>query len=176
MKHYKRIFTIVIDSLGAGALPDAADYGDAGTDTMGHISQAVEKFHIPNLQKLGLANLVTIVALVKIGLKPTIVISLGRIVLSGVLFGNVTVILYSLAGAFLSILVMSLVRKIKIFTLTGVSICGAVSHNFGQIIVAALILENSNIMYYMLVLGIAGAIAGTVIGILSGIILKNIRF
>ena len=126
--------------------------------------------------KLGLANLVTIVALVKLGLKPTIVISLGRIVLSGVLFDNVTVILYSLAGAFLSILVMSLVRKIKIFTLTGVSICGAVSHNFGQIIVAALILENSNIMYYMLVLGIAGAIAGTVIGILSGIILKNIRF
>ena len=57
MKHYKRIFTIVIDSLGAGALPDAADYGDAGTDTLGHISQAVEKFHIPNLQKLGLANL-----------------------------------------------------------------------------------------------------------------------
>ncbi len=57
MKKYKRIFTIVIDSLGAGALPDAADYGDAGTDTLGHISQSMDEFHIPNLQKLGIANL-----------------------------------------------------------------------------------------------------------------------
>lgn len=46
MKKYKRIFTIVIDSLGAGALPDAADYGDAGTDTLGHISQSMDEFHI----------------------------------------------------------------------------------------------------------------------------------
>ena len=57
MKRYRRIFTIVIDSLGVGALPDAADYGDAGTDTLGHISQRMEEFHIPNLQKLGMANL-----------------------------------------------------------------------------------------------------------------------
>ena len=57
MKKYNRIFTIVIDSLGAGAMPDAAEYGDAGTDTLGHISQSVEEFNIPNLQKLGIANL-----------------------------------------------------------------------------------------------------------------------
>ena len=57
MKKYNRIFTIVIDSFGAGAMPDAADYGDAGTDTMGHISESVDEFHIPNLQKLGIANL-----------------------------------------------------------------------------------------------------------------------
>ncbi len=57
MKRYKRIFTIVLDSLGVGAMPDAADYGDVGTDTLGHISQAVNEFHIPNLQKLGMANL-----------------------------------------------------------------------------------------------------------------------
>lgn len=57
MGKYKRIFTIVIDSLGVGAMPDAGDYGDAGTDTLGHISQAADAFHIPNLQKLGIANL-----------------------------------------------------------------------------------------------------------------------
>ena len=57
MSKYKRIFTIVIDSLGVGALPDAADYGDVGTDTLGHISQTMESFNIPNLQKLGMANL-----------------------------------------------------------------------------------------------------------------------
>ncbi len=57
MARYQRIFTIVIDSLGAGALPDAKMYGDANTDTLGHISQSVDEFHIPNLQKIGLANL-----------------------------------------------------------------------------------------------------------------------
>lgn len=57
VKKYKRIFTIVIDSLGAGAMPDAAEYGDAGTDTLGHISKSVDSFVIPNLQKLGMANL-----------------------------------------------------------------------------------------------------------------------
>ena len=57
MKRYRRIFTIVIESLGVGALPDAADYGDSGTDTLGHISQRMEEFQIPNLQKIGIANL-----------------------------------------------------------------------------------------------------------------------
>ena len=57
MKKYRRIFVVVLDSLGAGAMDDAAQYGDAGTDTLGHISASVEQFTIPNLQKLGLANL-----------------------------------------------------------------------------------------------------------------------
>lgn len=57
MKNYKRIFVIVMDSLGVGELPDAEAYGDAGTDTLGHISRTVDTFHIPNLQTLGLANL-----------------------------------------------------------------------------------------------------------------------
>ena len=54
---YNRIFIIVVDSLGVGALNDAPDYGDANTDTLGHISQNVGEFKIPNLQKLGIANL-----------------------------------------------------------------------------------------------------------------------
>lgn len=54
---FKRIFVIVVDSLGVGAAADAADYGDAGTDTLGHISQKMDQFEIPNLQKLGMANL-----------------------------------------------------------------------------------------------------------------------
>ena len=57
MKQYKRIFTIVLDSLGVGAMADSAQYGDTDVDTLGHISRSVEEFHIPNLQKLGLANL-----------------------------------------------------------------------------------------------------------------------
>ena len=57
MSRYKRIFIIVIDSLGVGALPDAAAYGDAGTDTLGHIAENTDPFRIPNLQKLGMAHL-----------------------------------------------------------------------------------------------------------------------
>ncbi len=57
MAGFKRIFTIVIDSLGVGAMEDAAAYGDAGADTLGHISERMESFALPNLQKLGMANL-----------------------------------------------------------------------------------------------------------------------
>ena len=57
MKKYKRIVVIVMDSLGIGAADDAAAYGDAGTDTLGHIAERREKFVIPNLQKIGMANL-----------------------------------------------------------------------------------------------------------------------
>lgn len=57
MKKYKRIFTIVLDSLGVGEMSDSKEYGDIGVDTLGHIADSVESFNIPNLQKLGLANL-----------------------------------------------------------------------------------------------------------------------
>ncbi len=132
-------------------------------------------FIVPGV-KLGLANLVTIISLIKLGVKTTILISFGRIVLSGILFGNFTVIIYSLAGGAVSILMMCLVKKIGIFTTTGVSICGAVAHNFGQLVVACLVLENTKIMYYMVALAAFGAVSGTVIGILASLILRNIRF
>lgn len=67
MKKYKRIFTIVVDSLGVGAMEDAEKYGDAGTDTLGHISQRMDRFSIPNLQKLGLANLHTLKQVAPVG-------------------------------------------------------------------------------------------------------------
>ncbi len=57
MKKFKRVFVIVMDSFGAGNAKDAEEYGDQGADTMGHIAESVESWKIPNLQKLGLANL-----------------------------------------------------------------------------------------------------------------------
>ena len=57
MKKYNRIFTIVIDSLGIGAMDDAKEYGDIDVDTLGHIAESVEALNIPNLQKMGIANL-----------------------------------------------------------------------------------------------------------------------
>lgn len=57
MKRYKRIFTVVIDSLGIGAMDDAEKYADIGVNTLGHIAESVDRLNIPNLQKLGIANL-----------------------------------------------------------------------------------------------------------------------
>ena len=57
MKKYKRIFIIVLDSLGIGEMKDSPDYGDVGVNTLGHIAEQTKNFHIPNLQKLGIANL-----------------------------------------------------------------------------------------------------------------------
>ena len=57
MRRQKRIFVIVIDSLGIGVMPDGEKFGDIGVNTLGHISESVEDFQIPTLQKLGLANL-----------------------------------------------------------------------------------------------------------------------
>lgn len=56
-ERYRRVFLIVVDSLGVGGAKDAADYGGLGSDTLGHISDCVEQFSIPNLQRLGMANL-----------------------------------------------------------------------------------------------------------------------
>lgn len=58
MNNYKRIFVVVTDSLGIGAMPDSEKFGDVGVNTLGHISESVESFEIPNLQKLGMANLI----------------------------------------------------------------------------------------------------------------------
>ncbi len=57
MERFKRVFVVVMDSLGVGAMPDSADFGDIGVNTLGHISESVDTFTIPNLRKLGMANL-----------------------------------------------------------------------------------------------------------------------
>ena len=132
-------------------------------------------FAIPGI-KLGLANIVTIIALVKLGLKPALIISVGRVLLSGLLFGNQATIMYSMVGALFSIAVMFIVRKLKLLAITGTSVCDAVAHNLGQLIVAAIVIENTKIFYYMAVLSVSGIIAGVLIGLLAGIIIKNIRF
>ena len=70
---------------------------------------------------------------------------------------------------------MIILKKIKLFSVVGVSVAGAVAHNAGQIIVAVFLMENVNILYYLPVLIISGGIAGTMVGILTVYIIKNIR-
>lgn len=124
--------------------------------------------------KLGLANLVTIVALYTLGAVPAIGLSLLRIVLAGFTFGNLASMMYSLGGGILSILVMIAAKKTKLFSITGVSVLGAVFHNVGQIVVAVLVVETKSLFYYLPVLLISGIAAGVLIGILGGELVKRL--
>ena len=129
---------------------------------------------IPGI-KLGLANLVVIVALYGMGWKEALVLSLIRIILVGFTFGNLSTMLYSLAGGLLSWLMMVLAKKSKWFSMVGVSIIGGISHNIGQIIVAILTVSNVYLVTYLPLLLITGAITGTLIGFLGALILKRIK-
>ena len=123
-------------------------------------------FGIPGI-KLGLANLIVVVGFYSMKTTDVIAVSLVRIFLSGLLFGNLMSILYSLSGGILSIIVMLLLKRLHKFSIVGVSIAGGVFHNIGQLIVAMLILENFAVAVYLPPLLIAGTITGMLIGILA---------
>jgi heptaprenyl diphosphate synthase len=131
-------------------------------------------FGIPGV-KLGLANLVIVIGLYKIGLFEDYLLSVTRVVLAGFLFGNLFSIIYSLAGGLLSLTVMAVLKKTGKFDIMGVSIAGGVFHNIGQICVAALVLENISIFNYIPVLLISGLLTGALIGIVSQEVLKRLR-
>ncbi len=123
--------------------------------------------------KLGLCNVVVIFALLRLGAPSAIAVSLLRVLLSSILFGNAAAFLYSLAGAILSLAVMILLKKSKLFSPIGISVAGGVMHNVGQLLMAWLVLGTAGVMYYLPVLLIAGVIAGTLIGLLSTYLYKR---
>lgn len=130
-------------------------------------------FGIPGV-KLGLTNIVVILMLYTIGAKDAILISVLRIILAGFMFGNAFSIIYSLAGGILSFVVMLLLKNIGKLKILSISTAGGISHNVGQLIVAALVVENYNILFYVPVLIIAGIITGFLIGLLAGEIVLRI--
>lgn len=130
-------------------------------------------FGIPGI-KLGIANLVIIVALYYLGTRYALLINIIRILIGGLLFSGVFGMLYSMAGALLSMLVMVLVKKCGLFSVTGVSMAGGVAHNLGQLLVAAFLVSNLKIFVYFPVLVISGVVSGAVIGILAYLVLKKL--
>ena len=128
---------------------------------------------IPGI-KLGLANMVTIVVMYRLRIADAWIVSLVRVVLSSLLFGNMAIMIYSMAGAVLSLLVMSICRKNDLFGLLGTSILGGVSHNAGQIVMAAFLMKSGNIMFYIPVLCISGTIAGVCIGLAGAVLVRKL--
>lgn len=129
-------------------------------------------FGIPGM-KLGLANLLVVILLYKGCPRDALLLSVIRILLSGLIFGNMFSIFYSLGGGLLSLAVMVFLKKTGQFTVVGISIGGGASHNVGQLLVAMFVVQTYQVGYYLPVLLIAGVITGAVIGILSAEVLKR---
>ena len=117
--------------------------------------------------KLGLANVIIIIMMYFMDVKSAFFVSLIRVVLSGLLFAGFAGLLYSLSGAMISFAVMALLKKTDKFSIVGVSIAGGVFHNVGQIIVAALAVENVKMAYYLPFLLVSGVVTGMFIGIVA---------
>ncbi len=124
--------------------------------------------------KMGLPNIIIVFLLYRSGAGSAIVVSLLRIALVSMLFGNAMVFLYSLAGGILSLLVMILLRRLNILSTVGVSVAGGVAHNVGQILMAMLLLDTAEIGYYLVVLTVTGVIAGIFVGLCGSLLIKKI--
>ena len=131
-------------------------------------------FAVPGI-KMGLANIVIIFVLYKIGTKEAILVSLIRVIIVSLLFSNVMAMAYSIAGAVLSLSVMWVLKKTDKFSFVGVSIAGGIMHNVGQIIMAVILLGTEQIALYLPVLIITGTATGVVIGIVSGLVINRFR-
>ena len=141
----------------------------------GYVESLIPVFvGIPGI-KLGLANLSVLFILERYSLKEALVVSIIRILVIGFMFGKMFSIIYSLAGALLSLTVMTvLVKKTKL-SVFAVSMAGGITHNIGQLIIAMMIVENRSLLYYAPVLLISGIVTGFVIGFLTTETLKRVR-
>jgi heptaprenyl diphosphate synthase len=125
--------------------------------------------------KLGFPNILIIFILYRMGLPEAAAVSFIRITLSSLLFGTPLTFVYSVAGAFLSLLVMTVLKKTDLLSTAGVSIAGGVFHNLGQILVAMALLGTAEIGYYMVVLAVTGILAGLFTGLCGAFLIGRLR-
>lgn len=117
--------------------------------------------------KLGLSNIITLISLMVLGIKDTCIILTVRIILSSIFAGPISYLLFSVGGAYLSLIGMYLSSKVKGFSIIGVSIIGAIGHNIGQLLVASIIVQNINMVGYLPFMLIASLITGMFVGLVS---------
>ena len=129
---------------------------------------------ILTLCALGLLCIVGGVALYYLGPRYALTVNIVRVLIAGLLFSGVFGAAYSMAGALLSFLVMVLLKKTGLFSITGVSIAGGVAHNLGQILVASFLVSNLKMFAYFPVLIFSGVASGAAIGIISWLILQRL--
>ena len=137
-------------------------------------SQVPALVAIPGV-KVGLANIAVIFVLYKLGWKEAVLVSLIRVGLISILFGNFASLFYSLAGAVLSLTGMILLKQIKSLSLVAVSVSGGVLHNVGQIAMASILLETNVVKYYLPFLILSGTLAGIAVGVAAAVIIKRVN-
>ncbi len=125
--------------------------------------------------KLGLANLAVLFLLMRYSWREAALVSAIRIAVIGFLFTNAFSILYSLAGATLSLFVMTLMKRSPRFSVFGISMAGGISHNVGQLLAAIVVVESASLVYYAPILLLSGVLAGFLIGWLTTEVLKRVR-
>lgn len=125
--------------------------------------------------KLGIANVAIITIMYVATVREAVIVNVLRITLTALLFGNFWSFMFSMAGAFLSMTSMVILKKTKLFSITGISVAGAVMHNTGQIIMAVFIMGSQAIIYYLPVLVISAVVTGVIIGIVSGMVAKRVK-
>lgn len=131
-------------------------------------------FAVPGV-KLGLANVVIVAMMYLIGAKEAFIVDIVRVLLSGVMFTGLSAMMYALAGALTSFVVMSLVRRCKTFSIIGVSVAGALTHNAAQYSLAAIIVHTVGLISYLPVLMISGSVTGIVVGTVANIIVERLK-
>ena len=140
---------------------------------LSYLESLVPSLGVPGV-KLGLPNIAIVFALYRLGWRDACIISLVRVFLVFLLFGNGAGLAYSLAGAALSLSLMGLLKRTGRFSSVGVSVAGGVAHNAGQILVAMALLETSRLAWYLPVLWVSGTVAGVLVGIVSGVLVKRV--
>lgn len=125
--------------------------------------------------KMGLANIAVIFTLYKFGIKEAVAVSVVRVVLVSMLFGSPVSMLYSLAGAALSLTAMCLLKKLTPLGEITVSVTGGVMHNIGQIAMASIMLGTNVVGYYLPFLLLSGTLAGIAVGIASGLLITKVK-
>lgn len=130
--------------------------------------------------KLGIANIVTVIALYKLSIKHAAIVSFIRIMVAGFLFSGLFGAIYSLAGATVSLIGMIFLKKTGKFSIAGVSMAGGVLHNLGQLLVASFLIKDLRIFFYFPILLFSGLASGIAIGIAATLIMrvlpKNLHF
>lgn len=140
---------------------------------LSYVESLLPSVGIPGV-KMGLANIAVIFALFRFGWKEAAALSLVRVVLVSLLFGSFGAMLYSLAGAVLSLAVMVLLRRIDRFSTVGISVAGGVAHNAGQILMAMLILQTKQLLGYLPVLAVSGIAGGVLTGLAAALLIRRI--
>ena len=125
--------------------------------------------------KLGLSHIVTVFALYRMRTWETVLVTLVRVALAALLFGSALSAIYSLVGAVVSLCVMLVLRRLPVFSEVGVSAAGGVSHNVGQIVCAAILMETAGLVWYLPVLLLAGCVCGVVVGCVASVIIRRVK-